>query len=245
MLRSGLVLLVVGFVLTGCQPTRESPPSTVEAPVAPTAASLPPGHSGLAVATGASLLQAFVYRDGPLARLGHNHVVSSAGLSGEVVLDAAGNLSRLLLVVPVASLEVDRPELRAAAGPDFPGEVPVTDREGTRQNLLGEALLDAARYPEIRLVSSGGTATASGAGNGSGADPTTMLAAEITVRGVSHALTIPVTVSRDGGRLIATGEFSLRHAELGLTPFTVMGGLLSVRDEIRLRFEIVAAPAAD
>ena len=236
-LRAGVLLLTAGILLAACQPTRESPPPTAEEPAAPRAAPLPSGYSRLEVDTGASLLQVFVYRDGPMARLGHNHVVSTTALSGEVVLDRDGGLSRLQLVLPVASLEVDRPELRAAAGPDFPGEVPVADREGTRQNLLGEAFLDAARYPEIRL--------ASGLAPASGVEGAVRLAVEATVRGGSYSLEVPVTVTRDGDQLEATGEISLSHGELGLKPFSVMGGLLSVRDELRLSFRIVAAPAAD
>jgi hypothetical protein len=64
----------------------------------------------------------------------------------------------------------------------------------------------------------------------------------IEVKGLTHDVQVPVRVERGARQLRATGEFTVTHAELGLTPFTVMGGLLSVKDEIRLRFRIAAVP---
>ena len=44
---------------------------------------------------------------------------------------------------------VDDPAARAAAGPEFPGEVPADARDGTHRNMLRPEVLDGDRYPEI------------------------------------------------------------------------------------------------
>jgi polyisoprenoid-binding protein YceI len=103
---------------------------------------------------------------------------------------------------------------------------------GTSKNLLSEPLLDAARFPEIRLKSQKVT----------GSGPDYIMAVAIEVKGQSHDLQVPVRVEQSTNQLRATGAFTVTHEQLGLIPFTVMGGLLSVRDEMRVRFRIVARP---
>ena len=55
-------------------------------------------------------------------------------------------------VVPVNELTIDEPAMREMAGPDFPPGVPQSARDGTRKNMLSEALLDGEKYPTIRLA---------------------------------------------------------------------------------------------
>lgn len=178
----------------------------------------------------ASLLQLYVYRAGPLARLGHNHVVASRDLTGTVWYRDRQGRSAFRISLPVTELTVDEPGLREAAGNDFPGEIPREDVEGTRRNMLGEAVLDAARHPELsaELV----------AVEGSG-DTLTMTAA-LTIRGRRRLVDFPVQLRTDGDRLVATGETTVSHAALGLEPFSVMGGALSVAEDIGVRYRVVA-----
>lgn len=180
--------------------------------------------------TDASLLQLFVYRAGALARLGHNHVIASRDLEGTIWYRDRRGRSTFRIRLPVAELTVDEPGLRKAAGEDFPGEIPPEDIEGTRRNLLGEAVLDAAAHPELtaELVSVAGEAAA------------LTVTAAVTVRGQRRLLDFPVRLRRDGERLVATGETTVTHAELGLEPFSVMGGALAVAPEIGVSYRIVA-----
>ena len=59
--------------------------------------------------------------------------------------------TRFDISIPVNELTIDEPAMREQAGADFPPGVPQSARDGTRKNLLSEALLDGAKYPEIRL----------------------------------------------------------------------------------------------
>ncbi|MEO8224333.1 MAG: YceI family protein, partial [Gammaproteobacteria bacterium] len=103
---------------------------------------------------------------------------------------------------------------------------------GTRRNMLGDGVLDAGKFPEIRLTSRRVT----------GKSPDYVAIVAVELKGGTRELTMPVHVEQTPGELRVTGDSSVSHAALGLTPFSVMGGLLSVRDEIRLRFRIVARP---
>jgi polyisoprenoid-binding protein YceI len=225
---TGSLLLAATLVLqTGCRPVREVAPGATAAPPVTTAA-----PAGYRVVAAESEVRVLVYRDGPMARLGHNHVLRSQALQGDIDLGDKGEDPRISLVVPVASFSVDQADLRQEEGVDFPGVVEDTAIAGTRKNLLSEALLDGAHFPEIRLTSRKLT--------GSAPDYTMTVAVE--VKGQTHELMVPVRVEQRADELRATGAFTATHAELGLAPFTVMGGLLSVRDEIKLRFRIVARP---
>lgn len=165
-----------------------------------------------------------------MARLGHNHVIASHQLTGLVYLTDDPFGTRFDISFPVSELTVDEPALRAAAGPDFTSSVPESARTGTRNNLLSEGLLDAARFPSIRLRATDVRA----------AGDTYDVGVEITLKGATHLLRVPVTVKRQDGAMLANGEFPLKQSELGLKPFAVAMGTLVVLDEMRIRFEVVA-----
>jgi polyisoprenoid-binding protein YceI len=174
-----------------------------------------------------------VYRDGPLARFGHNHVVVATGLSGVLYREKELAQSDFELNIPLAQLAVDRPTDRAAAGPDFAGDLAEFAIAGTRENMLGPKLLAVEQYPEIKLIS---VAIEGGL-------PDVRLAVEATVRGVKSRLVIPATIAADDRTVVVKGQLTLLQTELGLTPFSVLGGGLRVRDAIDADYHLVALRA--
>ena len=104
-----------------------------------------------------SELRILVFRAGPLARLGHNHVVVNRAIRGSVNLaDAAGapdgaGTSAFSLIVPVAGFVVDDAQARREEGSDFSAEVPDDARTGTLHNMLSTAVLDADEFPAITI----------------------------------------------------------------------------------------------
>lgn len=181
----------------------------------------------------ASHLTVRVYRDGPLARLGHNHVVSSNALGGDIDLATPRAATRFALELPLESLAVDLPEDRALAGPDFAAPVPEADRAATRRNMLGEKLLDAARSPSVRVESLGLA----------GGPADWRATVRITLAGRSHDVEIPIRVETQGQALGVEGSVTLDHAALGLTPFAVALGALRVRPDLEFAFSLRARPA--
>ncbi len=177
-----------------------------------------------------SWLRVRVYRSGRLARFGHNHVVSSNGLGGYVELGAQTADTVVAIDLPLASLVVDDPDARDAEGDDFTAGVPQKDRDATRQNMLGDALLNAAAFPDITLRSV----------RVEGQLPDVVVVTQITVAGQTQTVELPVHVEQGHGRMIASGDVIVTHEALGLTPFSALLGALRVRDDIGLNFYLVA-----
>jgi len=220
-------------LLAGCHvPPREAPPPPAGA-AAPEVPAVPAGPA-YRLDPARSELRILVYRAGALARFGHNHVLISRTLEGEVHLAAPGTLAGagFRVVLPVEGLAIDEPAARREEGDEFASQPTAADIEGTRHNLLGPAVLDAAHCPA--LVVTGTTAGAPGA-----------LRATATVDDCGRAarVEVPLEAGERGGELTVRGGFSLRQSEMGLKPFSVGLGALAVRDELEVRFTLVAVPA--
>ena len=157
----GAVLAVL-VIVAGCRSTTAPPPSTnasqsqsVDSAVTTTRA----GTRTLQVDPERTVVTVFVRRAGPLARLGHDHVITSGDEAGSVRLGNTPADSSFELTLPVDRLQVDLPAARAAAGLEFAAPVPDDARAGTRHNMLRAEVLDGERYPQIvvRADSLGGT----------------------------------------------------------------------------------------
>jgi hypothetical protein len=178
----------------------------------------------------ASRLVVRVYRDGPMQKLGHNHVIVSDALAGTIAMAEPLAGSTFDLGLPLGSLEVDADAARAAAGQEFAEPVPKRDREATRQNMLGPKLLDAARQDVIRLRCDALT----------GGDGRLDASVRVSLAGREHVVTVPVTVSVEGDLLRAHAAVRLTHADLGFEPFSVALGALRVRDDIEMQLTLEA-----
>ena len=134
--------------------------------------------------------------------------------------------------LPVNLLTVDEEELRNQAGPDFPPGVPDEAKAGTKRNMLGEAMLDGDRYPEVVLRSEAVRRAAEG----------NSVEAQVRaiVRDQAFAVIVPLQYRLDGDTLEVNGEMPLKQTDVGITPFTLFGGALKVEDELKIRFHIVA-----
>jgi hypothetical protein len=226
------MILIGAGTLAGCGARRPEVPAPAHppAPVPSVQPSVPPGAQQYVIDAGRSVVTLRVFRAGPLARLGHNHVITSAAESGSAwtaaTLDASGFEVRVL----VAALEVDEPAARSAAGPDFPGVVPEDAREGTRRNMLRPEVLDADRYPEVivRARSLGG----------SWQSP--VAHAEVTLRDHVRRIDVPLTVTWSPGAVTARGGFRILQSDFGITPFSVGGGAIQVADAVDVEFEFSA-----
>jgi hypothetical protein len=172
-----------------------------------------------AVDPAASLIAVTVRRGGPLARLGHDHVVASRTVAGF----AAPSAGRADISFRADQLSVDEPALRREAG--LATEPSAQAIEGTRANMLNR-VLEAERFPLIFVHAQ------------QGADG--KLAAAITLHGVTRSVALRGSVEIGTGQVAASGELRLRQTDFGITPLAVAGGLLSVQDEIEVRYRIVA-----
>jgi polyisoprenoid-binding protein YceI len=226
--RLALAALLLTFLwLAACRTPPRPAPAPSPGPVPP-AAPAPPISYRIDAARSQVLI--LVYRDGPMARLGHNHVLSVQQLSGEIAAGTDPALASFWLEFPVAAISVDEPSLRAAAGDDFKTPVDAAAVDGTRSHMLGEQLLDAAHFPTIRLQSERLRAEGDH----------WIATVHIRVRDHEGVVEVPVALERSPDGLTASGEFDLTHAQLGLIPYSVALGALRVAESMHIRYRLQA-----
>lgn len=224
------IAVLAVLTLAGCRslppastPTSDSLPTPVEVQPAP-------GAVAYIVNPAASELRVLVYRDGALASFGHNHVLLNRQVGGTIYWHTLTAQTRFALEAPVAAFIVDEPAARAEEGEDFTSRPDAEAIAGTRANLLGPEVLDAARYPTISIRSL--------ASKGPAWQPD--VTAAITLHGVTRQITVPVAVFKQSTSLTVSGSFTLKQSDFGITPFSILGGAIQVRDEVRIRFRLRA-----
>jgi len=224
-------LICLSLLLAAC-PRPVRPPAPVPT-VPPTPAPTAPDTRGATVYevdSRGSQLDIQVFRGGKLSRLGHNHVMTSHNVTGRAWIHPEFVRSGFELAFPVAQLVVDDPGARRAAGSDFPPDIPQSDKDGTRKNMLKAEVLDGERYPEVKVQSAkvGGTLQAP------------QVTARITIKDVSRDVQVPAKIAIEGAKLSASGEFDILQTEFGIKPFSVALGALEVQDRLHVKFTIVA-----
>jgi hypothetical protein len=223
-----IAVAAVALILSACGAPRPRP----SAPRPPNPASIlqslpPPGT--YPIDSQNSELRILVYRAGPLANLGHNHVMVNRAVAGFVLVGSSISASSFSLKVPAEDFVVDDTEARREEGGDFPGDIPPDAKSGTRRNMLSAAVLNAAEFPEITVSSVTLTGTPDA------------LSAELSVSVAGHEakLSAPCTLQGDAHRMTAAGSMELRQTAIGLAPYSLLHGALQVEDAMTLKFSIV------
>jgi polyisoprenoid-binding protein YceI len=232
----GAAVLAALLLAAGCAPTAEVTPTPAAAVAAVPVSSPPAAVQGRRYALQATPSEAIarVYREGALARLGHNHVLRATQLGGMAVLADDWRQSRFHIVIPLAALELDEAALRRREGGDFASELSAADIAATRANMLGEQSLRAEQFPQLTVE--GGIA------GGTRAAPE--LDAVITLAGAALRQRLPVRLQEDAAGLNVSGEMALRQSDYGITPFSALLGALRVRDVVDIVFRLRLAPLA-
>jgi hypothetical protein len=229
--RTGFAATALVALLTGCALLLPQAPP----PVAPVGApadfpedyyreALARGRPVLRVDPAGSLVVIEVRRGGSLARLGHDHLVAGREVEGYV----APEEGRADLYVALGRLTVDEPALRTEAG--FDTQPSESDIEGTRANMLGK-VLETEKFP-FALIRVRGVDASQG---------DTMLAVEITLHGVTRAFQVPARIDADAGGMSVSGKLSFDQTDFGITPYSLLGGAVAVRNGVDLRFRIRAS----
>jgi polyisoprenoid-binding protein YceI len=160
---------------------------------------------------------------GLLSAFGHNPVIAVRDFSGEARLELDHlEASSVRLEVQASSLEVA-------------GDVNEKDRREI-EAIMHERVLESSTYPTIVFESSAVKATAAGPGQ-----YRVEIAGTLSLHGVTSDQTIAARVMVSADRLRASGEFSLFQSNYGIELVTVAGGVLKVKDEIKVTLEVVAS----
>jgi len=160
----------------------------------------------------ASIITIHAQKSGLFSGFAHNHVISAPIAKGTV----NGQHMAAEIVVAVKDMKVVDPE------------VSDKDRAEIQSTMLGPKVLDAARYPEIRFVSSriepsGGQRF--------------RVTGTLQLHGTSRELSFDVT----GGPDHYQGKTKLKQTDFGIQPVSVAGGTVKVKDELELNFDVYPA----
>ena len=172
----------------------------------------------------ASKLTARAFAGGALSAMGHNPTFAIRDLSGEAEFDPEAPTSASLRLVVRASLALT-------------DNVSDKDRREIERTTRDE-VLESDKFPEITYDCPGSKVTAAG--------PTQLtLAGDLTLHGITRPQTVSVRVFPMGETLRGQGEATVRLSDYGIRPVSVAGGMLKVKDEVKLTFDIVARVAPD
>jgi polyisoprenoid-binding protein YceI len=169
-----------------------------------------------------SRLIAQAFAKGLLSAFGHNPRLAAGAFEGDAEFDPhAPNAARARMTAGAASLVVI-------------DDMSEKDRREIERTTR-EELLEAAHYTSIVFQSS--TVTARQVAEG---QYNVKIIGDLTLHGVTHELAIDATASFDGDQLRAQGGFPLRLSDFNIRPVSVAGGLLKLKDEVQLSFDILA-----
>ena len=172
-----------------------------------------------------SSIQLDVYKEGLFSALAHNHLIETKDFSGTARFDPSKvENSSVTLRVAAKSLTVIDPGVSA------------NDRQQVQTTMLGNEVLDVARYPEISFHSTGVTQI-----ERQGTGWRVMLAGVLELHGAEKPITFPLTVQIQNGQLVAQGDAFLLQTDFGITPVRIAGGTVKVKNRLRIHFDIHAA----
>jgi polyisoprenoid-binding protein YceI len=169
-----------------------------------------------AIDTERSTITVRVYKSGLFRAFADNHIVHAQVTQG--TLDD-GPAARVAFVIDAARLRVLDPGLSADA------------REQVQSRMLGAEVLDVLRYPEIRFQSTAIERRT---------PETWVVRGQLTLHGQAHE--VMVTVTPAPGRYRATVK--LRQTDFGIMPISIAAGAVSVKDEVQVDADLVAAASS-
>src|SRR5574338_263734 len=169
-----------------------------------------------------SKFMAHANRSGLLWFKGKSHHLAASDFSGQVELtpDTITPAS-LRLVVKAASLH--------ETGAEF------TDQQKQIINKeLKDIVLHPDQYPDITYQSTNVTAKSLGGGRYE-----VKINGNLTLHGVTRAVTIPATVTLNGSTLRAVGESGIDRDDYKVKATSALHGFVRVDDDIRFEFDIL------
>jgi polyisoprenoid-binding protein YceI len=167
--------------------------------------------AGRSIDSAHSSLHVHVYKSGLFSAFGHNHDVEAPIESGEVTEGGK----------PFVEFRVDARKLRV-----LDAEASLDTRAEIQKTMQGPQVLESDRYPEIHFLST--TIQATGTDHW-------VVTGNLDLHGQTHPVTVGVTL-KDG---LYRGSAILKQTQFGITPVTVAGGTVKVRDDLRIDFQIV------
>ena len=126
--------------------------------------------------------------------------------------------------LPVTGLAPDTDTMRDLVG--YSSRLSTSNQAKVKRNIMALTQLAAEHFPTISFAST--SCSASG--------DSIMVNGNMTIRGQSKALSVPMEISADGSTFSAAGTFTATHEDFGFAPYSAMGGAL--RNDTEMRFTV-------
>jgi polyisoprenoid-binding protein YceI len=162
-----------------------------------------------------STITVHVFKSGVFSGFADNHEIRAPIASGS--LDE--NAKRVEFVVDSRKLVVLDPNLSA------------DKRQQVQDRMLGPEVLDSSQFHEIRFTAD--------SVRQEGSDRF-LVEGRLSLRGTTRPVSLHVAHSDQHYR----GETTLKQHDFGIKPISIAGGTVKVKDELKIEFDIVAAPAS-
>ena len=163
------------------------------------------------------------FAEGLFSAFGHNPIIAIRDFSGEAqfVPDTFETAS-LTLNINARALTLT-------------GEVKEKDRAEIERTMR-EQVLEVETYPEILFSSANISASRLAEGR-----YRVRIIGDLTLHGVTQKnIWISAEAKLDDSLLRTQGEFSLKQTDYGIRPFSVVGGAIKLKNELRFTFDIAA-----
>lgn len=172
-----------------------------------------------------SRIEVGVFSGGLLKAFGHDHLIAARDFTGAARFNPDHlEESSLTLTIEAGALSVLDTGLSEQ------------DRRKVQATMLSDQVLGVESFPQIVFRSTGVSGIRE---DGSNWEVT--LVGNLTLHGVVRQIRFPMRVRLDNARLYGQGEVFLVQSDFGIRPVTVAGGLVRVRDRIRVNFDVVAS----
>jgi len=162
--------------------------------------------------TAQSKLTVSVYKSGLFSGFADDHIIDAPIASGTV--SDASPLS-VAIEVHAGDLKVRDPNLSASK------------RDEVQKRMAGPEVLDTQTFPSIAFEST--------AIQPNGADRWAVTG-RLTIHGQTRPVTFATTLANGRYR----GTVALKQRDFGITPISIAGGTIKVKDELKIEFDIVA-----
>jgi polyisoprenoid-binding protein YceI len=162
------------------------------------------------------------FSSGILGAFGHDPTIGIMDFEGEVQFSPdAFDQAYLRLVIAASSLRVT-------------DDISDTDRQEIQRRMESD-VLEVDRYPEIVYECSRVSINGGGSGRYWAA-----LNGELSLHGVTRSHLVSARLAANGESLRASGEFTLQQRDHGIRPPSIAGGAVSIKDQLKFSFDVVA-----
>jgi len=162
------------------------------------------------------------FSSGILGAFGHDPTIGITDFEGEVQFSPdAFEQASLRLAIASSSLRVV-------------DDISAADRQEIQRRMEND-VLETGQYPEIVYECSQVSINGGGSGR-----YWVALNGELNLHGVSRNHLVSARLATNGESLRASGEFTLQQRDYGIRPPSIAGGAVTIKDQLKFSFDVVA-----